>query len=182
MSDSDTYNVRTLRRTSLFCPSQWEGQTIDGKEIYIRYRYGTLEFWVASKAGTRIDWQPEELIIAHKVGDEYAGALSCENMRFAISMLLPDKVILPEKCEGEIDQDSLNEKVTASWEKLSDLISSGGIKVIPDQEASQLDPKENLFLTADRQTAEEYALRGYDTADTSQCGLLGGDVQFKVLE
>ena len=24
------------------CPAQWEGETVDGRDVYVRYRHGTL--------------------------------------------------------------------------------------------------------------------------------------------
>jgi hypothetical protein len=34
--------IKTLQMTCEACPSQWEGETICGKQIYIRYRGGYL--------------------------------------------------------------------------------------------------------------------------------------------
>lgn len=34
--------IKSITQTCIACPSQWEGETVDGKEIYIRYRWGTL--------------------------------------------------------------------------------------------------------------------------------------------
>lgn len=172
---SKHYNIASLRRTSLFCPSQWEGLTDDGREIYIRYRYGTLEMWIANKPGVRIDWQPDELIVEHSVGDEYAGALSCSQMRDGISILLERNITWPDICEGEIDQATLNEKVVSTWEHLSALISKGDIKVMAEQEIDKLDPKQNVFLTSDRQASEEYASRGFDVAATSAYDFISND-------
>lgn len=42
--------VRTLRRTSIAAPSQWEGHLEDGRSFYIRYRGGCLAVRVSSDA------------------------------------------------------------------------------------------------------------------------------------
>lgn len=34
--------LRTLRKTASACPAQWEGETTDGKSVYVRYRFGHL--------------------------------------------------------------------------------------------------------------------------------------------
>jgi hypothetical protein len=34
--------VREITQTCLACPSQWEGTTFDGREVYVRLRHGTL--------------------------------------------------------------------------------------------------------------------------------------------
>jgi len=37
---SEKVRVKSLERTCIACPSQWEGKTEDGRVIYIRYRHG----------------------------------------------------------------------------------------------------------------------------------------------
>jgi len=39
--------IKNLIQTCGGCPSQWEGEDIDGNYVYIRYRWGTL----------RLDWK-----------------------------------------------------------------------------------------------------------------------------
>lgn len=34
--------LKRLERTCIACPSQWEGETEDGREVYVRYRHGRL--------------------------------------------------------------------------------------------------------------------------------------------
>lgn len=36
--------VKKLTLTCEACPSQWEGETVSGKKIYIRYRHGILRY------------------------------------------------------------------------------------------------------------------------------------------
>lgn len=36
------YIIKSLEQTCFGCPSQWEGKTKCGKDIYIRYRWGHL--------------------------------------------------------------------------------------------------------------------------------------------
>jgi hypothetical protein len=38
--------VVALKKTSLACPSQWEGVLEDGRVIYVRYRWGELSVGV----------------------------------------------------------------------------------------------------------------------------------------
>ena len=38
--------VADLKQTCESCPSQWEGRTDDGQFIYIRYRWGSLEYGI----------------------------------------------------------------------------------------------------------------------------------------
>jgi hypothetical protein len=37
-----TYNIVRLRMTTHSVPTQWEGRTDEGDDVYMRYRYGTF--------------------------------------------------------------------------------------------------------------------------------------------
>jgi len=43
------YVVKEITQTCFACPSQWSGTTEDGKEIYIRYRWGCLSVEINGK-------------------------------------------------------------------------------------------------------------------------------------
>jgi len=43
------YTVKQLEQTCSACPSQWEGTTECGKDIYIRYRWGSLSLKINGK-------------------------------------------------------------------------------------------------------------------------------------
>jgi hypothetical protein len=36
------YTVTSIKQTCYACPSQWEGKTDEGDEVYIRFRHGGL--------------------------------------------------------------------------------------------------------------------------------------------
>lgn len=38
--------ITSLTQTCGGCPSQWDAETVDGKYVYIRYRWGTLNIEV----------------------------------------------------------------------------------------------------------------------------------------
>jgi hypothetical protein len=38
----DKIKLKFLKRTCYACPSQWEGEDINHRYVYIRYRWGTL--------------------------------------------------------------------------------------------------------------------------------------------
>lgn len=69
--------VDSFEQTCDSHPSQWSGLTTDGREIYIRYRWGGLSVDVA---GHRI------LFIAY--GDHYDGKLSTAAMKDLTSAIL----------------------------------------------------------------------------------------------
>lgn len=40
--------IKTLMRTCIACPSQWEGWTDDARPVYIRFRHGILKIQVGN--------------------------------------------------------------------------------------------------------------------------------------
>lgn len=44
--ESEQPKVVALRKTSVACPSQWEGTLEDERAVYARYRYGSLSVGV----------------------------------------------------------------------------------------------------------------------------------------
>jgi len=45
--NEQTFIIEKITRTCGACPSQWQGTLIDGRMIYIRYRYGKLSFGIS---------------------------------------------------------------------------------------------------------------------------------------
>ena len=62
--------VKDLIRYTGICPSQWEGETTKGAELYIRYRWGFLS----------VDLNGKE-IFGSQVGEEFDGFMSDKNMK-----------------------------------------------------------------------------------------------------
>ena len=61
--------IKHLEQTCFACPSQWEGETTDGKYIYIRYRWGYLS----------VDVDGKEIFGLH-VGSNTGGVMSEKEM------------------------------------------------------------------------------------------------------
>lgn len=61
--------LKTLTQTCCACPSQWSGTTIDGKEVYVRYRWGHL----------RVDLN-DVPVFSKDVGDDYDGSMDTDEM------------------------------------------------------------------------------------------------------
>lgn len=64
--------LKTLEMTCDFCPSQWEGETEDGKRIYIRYRWGHLSYLIGD--------DPVNSSILIRAGHDYDGIMETETM------------------------------------------------------------------------------------------------------
>ena len=43
MTKRELIKVASVAQTCFACPAQWQGETEDGQEIYVRYRWGWLE-------------------------------------------------------------------------------------------------------------------------------------------
>lgn len=79
--------VDRIRMTCSACPSQWEGTTVDGDWIYVRYRWGylSLALWSDSRGA---DWTD---IYGEERGDEYDGTMNYAELKAAV----PAWVTLP---------------------------------------------------------------------------------------
>lgn len=62
--------VVSLEEGGTACPTQWEGTTDDGKEVYIRYRHGRL----------RVECD-RQWIYSEVVGEVFDGAMKTEEMQ-----------------------------------------------------------------------------------------------------
>ena len=51
MSKPIEVSVSTINQTCGSFPSQWEAVAADGRNLYIRYRHGTLELWASFEPG-----------------------------------------------------------------------------------------------------------------------------------
>ena len=72
MADGERIEVTSLTMTCSACPSQWEGLLDDGRVLYCRYRWGTLEIGVGetlTEAVRNRNW-------CRTLGDAYHGVMS----------------------------------------------------------------------------------------------------------
>jgi hypothetical protein len=71
--------IKEFRKTCQACPSQWEGETEDGKEIYVRYRHGHLTIDVGNP---KVDYLYRNTIIFEKqIGDNLDGVMTEEELK-----------------------------------------------------------------------------------------------------
>ena len=65
-----------LEQTCYACPSQWEGKTLSGQDVYIRYRWGYLSISIDEKA-----------IYGEQIGDEWSGVLAWRRVEEILNSL-----------------------------------------------------------------------------------------------
>jgi len=68
--DKPWQRLKSLVKTCDFCPAQWDGQTEDGQEVYIRYRWGYLTVEVAGR-----------VVYSASIGDGLDGGMNEETLR-----------------------------------------------------------------------------------------------------
>ena len=62
--------IKKLENLCTSCPSQWEGETISGERVYIRYRWGYLTLDVDGKEAYSI-----------RCGADYDGTMDTDEMK-----------------------------------------------------------------------------------------------------
>lgn len=70
----------SIDQTCPACPSQWEAETIDGRFVYVRYRWGTLRVDVSD---SRDDWSngDRDEHYRESFGDPLDGAISWHDVK-----------------------------------------------------------------------------------------------------
>jgi hypothetical protein len=68
--------AKNLEQTCFACPSQWEGETVDGKKFYIRYRFGWLSLHLF-----KYEFADSIVIAEMAVGPSMRGIMSFEEMQ-----------------------------------------------------------------------------------------------------
>ena len=68
-------NLISLNQTCFGCPSQWEGRSEFGNEVYIRYRHGTLS----------LDINDEE-VVSMEIGNGMDGVMNTDDMLYHLKL------------------------------------------------------------------------------------------------
>ena len=76
-NQSEKVKIKELFHTCPACPSQWEGKTVDGGYIYVRYRWGRLTIGVAKSFPAAV-WETN--IVNTQIGDSLDGMLPYEEL------------------------------------------------------------------------------------------------------
>ncbi len=72
--------VIELRQTCPSHPAQWEGRTADGRAVYVRYRWGSLQVGVGASLSDAVN---DLATFDRKLGDDYDGVLSYPELQIA---------------------------------------------------------------------------------------------------
>lgn len=72
--------LKSLVKTCFAVPAQWEGETEDGREVYVRYRYGQLKAYVGDPDLKDPYWEMGEKIINRQIGDDLDGLMDTPEM------------------------------------------------------------------------------------------------------
>ncbi|MGV1049105.1 MAG: hypothetical protein ACOYD4_11345 [Solirubrobacterales bacterium] len=81
--------VVALRKTSLACPSQWEGVLDDGRAVYARYRHGGLSVGLGDEVQDAIgNGMSDRALYSDYVGDGLDGFMDVEELKVHLHGLL----------------------------------------------------------------------------------------------
>lgn len=81
--------VVALKKTSIACPSQWEGTLDDGRVVYARYRHGELSVGVGDAIeGAVRNSTSDQALYADHVGDGLDGFMDFEELKVHLHGLL----------------------------------------------------------------------------------------------
>jgi len=89
-----THLVRTCSRS----PSQWEGQTSDGRFVYVRYRWGCLQIGIGPSLDDAISNGGN--LFERQLGGRHDGAMEIDQLRQATFGIInwPDSVDGVSEC------------------------------------------------------------------------------------
>lgn len=74
--------VVTLKRTSIACPSQWEGAFADGRAVYSRYRHGELSVGVGEDVDDAVrNGMSDQALYLDHIGDGLDGFMDLEELK-----------------------------------------------------------------------------------------------------
>ena len=95
--------IKSIERTCIACPSQWEAETDDGRVVYIRYRFGKLTVGIGATLSDAVGagWShPKrgELLLVHNDGSELGGDMDFDEMRDLTSDVLDFGGVTPWPC------------------------------------------------------------------------------------
>lgn len=81
--------VTALKKTSIACPSQWEGTLQDGRAIYARYRHGALSVGVGDDTAEAVrNSASDQAFFTDYLGDGLDGFMDLEELKCHLHALL----------------------------------------------------------------------------------------------
>jgi hypothetical protein len=93
-----TVLVTSLVRTGDRSPSKWEGETYDGRRLYVRYKWGLLSIGIGNSIADAVEHSAN--FFEKQLGDKLDGSLEFEQLRAVTNGLIQ----WPEKC-GHLPSD-----------------------------------------------------------------------------
>lgn len=78
--------LASLEKTTYACPTQYEGKLVDGRVVYMRYRWGKLSVRVAGQEADLFT-SKDTVIYCETIGEEMAGVLDNEELIEKLSHL-----------------------------------------------------------------------------------------------
>lgn len=84
--------IPTVTQTTWIGLSQWEAYTVDGRPVYIKYKYGELEVWIGPIGGSIDDALGTAPAYWDSVGEKMGSILDCEEVMAATGITMAEAV------------------------------------------------------------------------------------------
>jgi hypothetical protein len=120
--------VEVLQRTSIACPSQWEGETDDGRPVNIRYRYGNLSVNVG-EPGAGDALLGGECVFAASIGGNYDGMIEYNDVRTILGLAqVMDLPQYPDDIDPSYEE--MGKTMIEACKGLEGMLEEGTVKVL----------------------------------------------------
>jgi hypothetical protein len=92
--------VTEIKKTTLGCPTQWEGKTSDGRYVYARLRFGSFRIGVGRTIEEAVE---DDDTFSASFGDGWAGVMTYDELKAITAHLF----VMPDaELPGEDDDDA----------------------------------------------------------------------------
>lgn len=132
-------NIVSLKKTSIACPSQWQGLLGDGRTVYFRYRSGCFTFRIGKDLDDAVRSKP--IIDLVNPDEPLHGAMDEDQLKELVAKHM--HISWPETIEGAMGIDEIGGIMERAADTVDKMIKDGRVTVLPDV------PKEATFVTLD---------------------------------
>ena len=158
----DKLEIVSIERTCYACPSQWDAKTKDGRNVYIRYRWGKLSVSVGEPGDDEeMSGVNGDCVFAGAIGDSYDGMLEYKDLKAILDTA--GIATLPESSTGdEPTYEEASELFAKTSESLNKMIADGTVKVLESPKDLEEDA---TFVTMDKESKEAHERHGHKVVD-----------------
>lgn len=121
-------NIVSLKKTSIACPSQWEGKLGDGRTVYFRFRGGRFTFQIGKDLKDALESKP--IIELVNPDDPLHGAMDEDLLKEVVAKHM--HISWPETIEGSMEIAHIYKLMSDASDTVNKMIKDGRVTVLPD--------------------------------------------------